>query len=458
MSDTQNLGSLLKAARLAAGFPTQVAWVDYLHAQNFPYSPEAYGHWEANRRRPDRQTLLTLAQHLSRRGGLRDLNQVNALLLAAERPPLSPEEQVTQFAHLRRGALSPNLPQKWHELLLGREEALQHLLAYWQQAHHKRVVVISGLGGIGKTALAYELALAALQSGRFEHLLWESAKMEEFQSTAATNTTPLDWPSLLRSFARQLGLESLVNQEEGVLERELRARFSQGAYLLVLDNLETFHGAQALAAKLHHLLGPAATSPASAVLMTSRERLLKETQVYDYHLGGLKREAGFEFLRLEAQLRGSSLAQAPSTLAAPLDRICGGMPLAIKLLVSHDLFHIPIEESLQALEQSKNEKEIYRFIYFSLWQKLDSLPRQVLIAIGRASISLQQAHLLSLLQIEGPGLQTASQQLQIASLLELSPAIPPRYDIHAMTRWFVRGPLTAAWEAHKRDQAAPPQL
>ncbi|NJL57203.1 ATP-binding protein [bacterium] len=216
--DDETFGKLLRAARKRAGFHTIAAFADSLSEYGLAYTDDAIGHWENDRRKPyhsdkDRLNTLKIFQLLVEKRGIEHTTQIDAMLLALNRPALSNEEKAAYFPNL--GIPIANLPEKPpYDRLVGRDEVLEAVSDALQDTAGKPVIVVSGLGGIGKTAVAYEVINRVMQSGRFEKLAWETTKSEEFTGVGIRQRREqiISFPNVLASYARQLGFESLTTQ------------------------------------------------------------------------------------------------------------------------------------------------------------------------------------------------------------------------------------------------------
>jgi len=453
--DDETFGKLLRAARKRAGFHTIAAFADSLSEYGLAYTDDAIGHWENDRRRPyssdaDRPKVMQIFQLLVQKGGFSDTTQIDAMLMALNRPALSNEEKAAYFPNL--GIPIANLPEKPpYDRLVGRDEVLEAVSDALQDTVGKPVIVVSGLGGIGKTAVAYEVINRVMQSGRFEKLAWETTKSEEFTGVGIRQRREqiISFPNVLASYARQLGFESLTTQPPEVMHVRLRDALRSNSTLLVLDNLETLEAAQEVARQLYEMVSPGK----SRVLITSRERLVDEPFVYDYFVRGLSERASLELIRDEAEAReAATLLQADSALLKRIYKTTGGMPLALKLIVSQSLLGIALDEQLDRLEGVMDEQEIYRFIYFAIWHKLSKPAQKLLIGSATFATTALRSMLQPVSELDDAAFNRAVPELVRASLMEVSHhslAAQKCYDIHAMTRWFVNAPLMELWNRQK---------
>ncbi len=153
--------------------------------------------------------------------------------------------------------------------LPGREQHLNQLLLILQDTLGSLAIIIDGLGGVGKTALAVELVRRALRQGLFEKIIGESAQQELFTGgeIIQIREAVLDFEHLLDSIARQIGhwgLSSLKLEEKTMF---LTQHMRQHHYLLLVDNLEAVENAHVLVARLRDFLG------SSRAIITSRQKV-----------------------------------------------------------------------------------------------------------------------------------------------------------------------------------------
>ena len=141
--------------------------------------------WRKNTSIPsDDRTLAILARACVQRGhmGRQWLSDFLGCTIYSDKSALLnelyPEGEAVVVTH--------NLPRRQHKKLIGRENELRDIQTFLSPHHRVGVVCISGSGGVGKSALALEIAhgwhesSASLQPDeRFEAIIWVTAKNVE---------------------------------------------------------------------------------------------------------------------------------------------------------------------------------------------------------------------------------------------------------------------------------------
>ena len=354
-----------------------------------------------------------------------------------------------------------NLPSRRYTRLVGREEEIGTILQKLRSPDPTAppVIAITGLGGIGKTALAYEIVERAMLEELFNGLVWESAKLEELEAGKIRPLRPpaLSFESLVSAIARQLGYDALLQLPPSELHNRIRHILQTGSYLIVVDNLETVKAYEELARQLHSLLSPSQSPQPSRALLTSRERLIDIPYIYDQYIRGLSRPASMEFIQQEAHDRGAmGILDAGQRLLDRIFKVTYGMPLAMKLIISQFIAGIPLDTELDRLEGAR-EEELYEFIYMHLWFRLPIPAQKVLIAAAAFASSVARFMLQPVSKTTDEEFETAIPELVRMSLIEPSDhptAAQRRYSIHPITRWFINAPLRELWEQQKADSQA----
>jgi tetratricopeptide (TPR) repeat protein len=230
-----------------------------------------------------------------------------------------------------------NLPQPDYARFVGREKEREWLRRCLSSQDPVWVVILSGIGGVGKTALALATAHEYLRrydelppEERFDAIVWASAKEEVLTAAGRERAAPAGL--VARTLADIYAVIAQVLEREAITRaatREEQDRLVQQALtaqrtLLVLDNLDTLEGpgAEEVRAFLRNLPRP------TKAIVTSRERL----DVADVlTLRGMEEDEARQLMEAEGEARGVHLDAAQQ---AELYRRTVGLPLPIKLSIA----------------------------------------------------------------------------------------------------------------------------
>ena len=225
---------LLRGLRQAAGLTQEEL------ALRAGMSPNAVSALERGvRKRPYPHTVRALADALG-------LDETERTALLASVPAREAADAPAAGASMRGALPHPATP------LLGRGREVEEVVSLLARPEY-RLVTLTGIGGVGKTRLAVEVARAALDAGIFP------------DGAAFAGLAPLSDPSLVATAVLQsLGLKEIEGRTPGeVLRDYLRER----RMLLVLDNFEH------LLAAATEVAGLIEACPGISVLATSRAPL-----------------------------------------------------------------------------------------------------------------------------------------------------------------------------------------
>lgn len=334
-----------------------------------------------------------------------------------------------------------NIPDERYYRLPGREHDLSELLAALQDPDGFPIVIIEGLGGLGKTAMAVELARRALEQGTFDQVVGDSAKQELFTGgeIIQLREATLDFDSLLDAVARQLGHWEMVTLKADEKRVRVSHLLRERPCVVLVDNLETVENANTLVAQLRSLLD------GSRAVVTSRKKVQCDS-ARSLALEALGVEDTLYFLREDAQRRGvQQILDASEEDLRRIHRMTGGSPLALKLVVAQAGF-LDFERILSPLGRA--EGEIYHFIFRQSWEQLSSTAQRVLIYIGKTvvtTVSWEELVLVGIAESEGE-LVEAINQLVAYSLVDVTfTSEGIRYGVHQLTRHFVTSELPRIW-------------
>jgi SEFIR domain/NB-ARC domain len=174
-----------------------------------------------------------------------------------------------------------NLPHRSYDKFIGREAEIEKLLERISPRYGQFISVIAGIGGVGKTALAIEVAyrclsaktdnLASPSIPTFDAIVFLSFKNSDWFSTRLLNR-PRKESTLLeifREIAETLNEPIITQVPEKQQQEQVRTALNNKPTLLIIDNMETLfeedHG------KILEFLNN--VPPPTQVIITTREHL-----------------------------------------------------------------------------------------------------------------------------------------------------------------------------------------
>ena len=219
-----NFGHLLRQYRLRSRDPetqaplTQARLAEFLNefVVGTAYSGATVSNWERGQnqiRRDDRPVLVALVRALHQCGGLVTRAEAAALLAAGNYRGLSELELVTInpgwvaaasdragfTAQLAQADQLAALPEPSYLTLFGVDETQAELWHRLRDPAGPYLLLLAGLGGSGKTALADSLARRAIEAGGFAQVVWVT-----LTDLAAEPEQESLWPQLARPLLPEL--------------------------------------------------------------------------------------------------------------------------------------------------------------------------------------------------------------------------------------------------------------
>lgn len=333
----------------------------------------------------------------------------------------------------RKQELEAMLPAAPYGHLFGfdslREEASDQLLL----PGDPRTVLITGIGGIGKTSLADAVTREVLQQLTFEGAIWlrsgarglDGSKLPPEQS----------YEQLLNEMAQTLWPDApgaAASEQRDRVRRKLKSQ----PYLVVVDNLESDEETTYVLDQVRDLTEP------SKFIVTSRARPAVSISAYFLTVEELPLSDATELLQHHAETIGlEELTKATESDVQAIYDSAGGNPLALKLIVSLAAV-LPLEQILADLAESHPGpiEDLYRFIYLESWRSLSEDAQVLLQAmplVAETGALPEQMRAISALDQEH--FWPAVTELVSRSLLEVRGSIHERrYGIHRLTESFLR--------------------
>lgn len=272
-----------------------------------------------------------------------------------------------------------NLPNPDYVRFVGRDAELARLHKLLAPESRAWVVVIDGIGGIGKSALALETAYRYLndfdqlpEEERFLAIIWTSAKVEMLTADGiiARQQVARKLEDIYRDIADVLQREEITRARPGDDQDKLvnRALARQRA-LLIVDNLETIDD-ERVAAFLQELPAP------TKCIVTTRQRI---DAAFPIRLAAMPPEDASALIAQECEERGVELSPENVDL---LYRRTGGVPLAIVWSIAQMGYGYGAEAVLRRLGDA-GDNNIATYCFEGALQRIRSKPSyQLLLAIS----------------------------------------------------------------------------
>lgn len=332
------------------------------------------------------------------------------------------------------------LPLPSYGELVGVTEVRHHLLDILLEPEAPFIVVIEGLGGLGKTALADRVTRDLVKSTRFDEIAWITAKQTHLSSfgrlQVESSRPALTFPMLVDQLIEQFDLPQVENASQLQQQRLVKQYLREQVCLIVIDNLETVADYRSLLPELRQWQAP------SKFLLTSRLRLLGESAIFSLPLAELSVESAFELIRLESRRTGfTGLATAAEVDLQQIYDVVGGNPLALKLIIGQLRFYsLPqVLARFGSGRAAHSQEEIFDYIYQEIWENLSDNSKTVLLALTQAGESgFTFEHLTAVAALDDDSVSASIEELILLSLVDFGGNLSQRrYRLHRLTERFL---------------------
>ena len=383
------------------------------------------GEYILRERFPNQRTQFAVRTDLSMSNATFNRRQDDAIVLLTT---LLLEQEQTQREQ-RRQLLMSRLPNWAHRQWFGIDSIKRQLANRLDSKQTPFQMVISGIGGIGKSTLAYATAATVADDCSYKHIFWVYVPVPILVKRSSTEVEEL----LISVLSEQITGRNSTLLTKTQIQNWLKTHQS----LVIIDNIEDEHDVANLLYLTEPWLNP------SKVVITSRVHPENLPHVYLHRVDTLSREDCYALIRSVAfENNQTALAEASDYNLAPIyDRI-GGNPLATKMIVGM-VASMPLSIVLCDMPVGgfAEMKEMYRFIYQRAWKTLSTDAQTLLLMMPmfvEHGATMEQMQTVTEMKIAQ--LWTAIRELLVRSLLiRVSNSLEEsRYTIHRLTDNFLQ--------------------
>lgn len=262
--------------------------------------------------------------------------------------------EVEARQEIRGVQLYERLPLRTYSTLLGRDELITELRLLIDNPHGPRIISLEGLAGIGKTAVARQLATDLTDVGLIQGLAWINLSTVEINTNGqlVPNTNMVRTvPGVIESIIQQFDFgEVLGGMPPQVQAGRLRDALSEGTNLVVLDGLETLDDPAALLELLYPL------TLRVVFVITTRRSLGNMPGVLVRALPGLSEKASYK-LFVETCNQYQVVCDLHPEQIRALHHFAEGRPGLLYLLADY-LRKVSIHDLLEMLEAERLPYEL----------------------------------------------------------------------------------------------------
>jgi len=349
----------------------------------------------------------------------------------------------------------PSFPQldreKTYERFILRTEESIKILKQLENRDANKVISLVGLGGIGKTALCHHISTQAYNKKIIKKIIWIRAKKQQFelssfkQESRAREST-LTYEQTLREISCQIPeITNHIREDIDYLYKHIYKKMIEIPTLIVIYGLEDSGNPGIISTKLKPLLGN------GRLILTSRKEV--DSHTFQCDVNKMSRKDSKEFLRVMARdLNCETILKAEESKLSKILTITDGMPLAMRLVVSHHAKYWNIDRIIERLSSVSDEQKLYNYIFEDAWQELDrnnSVNAQtLLIYLSDDSEPIPLELLYEIKNLDGEILSkldvdNAIKKLKQLSLVEITENI---VSVHSLTAQFFSETLREQYE------------
>lgn len=318
---------------------------------------------------------------------------------------------------------------------VGRTGLLEQVKSYFDQSDNRRCL-LAGDGGKGKSAVAYRYAQQLADApGRFQLIVWLSAKRRRFQEGKVVSIGSPDFSTVDDAVDRLLS-------EYGAVADDFSKPFEERKRILLeyLDSYPAFIVADDIDTLLEDsdvvsLFTYEIPHTQSAVLLTSRRAI---PGIRSYVVRGFEKHEAEAFIHSRVHLYGLDGRQFTPHVVSELVKVTDGSPLYMDDLLRLTRI-VDVQRALSTWAERRGD-EARKYALQREMERLSQDGKKVLVAAAVTDGPISFAELESILELSEDRLLSALAELQTLFLFPKPKVIEAeqRFDINLNTKKLVR--------------------
>lgn len=344
---------------------------------------------------------------------------------------LVPEQRILECSTLpSRDSIAPRF--------VGRQTELNEL-KHWLNDPYSSSRLLAGDGGKGKTALAYEFALAVLGEPPpdLEAVIWLSAKVRRFDSGQVIDVDRpsfIDLDSALDAVLRVYG-ESDADKMTEEKKAKICECLSELPALIILDDVDSLD--EKAFRETTGFFSGRSLGLKSKLLLTSRRTFLGPnfTEVKGFQVGS---EEGIKFVLSYVDMYGLDRIQFPASDVNDILHVCDGSPLFVQDLLRLCKVGETTKGAISRWKDNEGE-EARRYALEREFEMLPGSAKKVLLTCALYEGSVSSSEIRAVTDISNKEYERAVSELQNLFLVPKPHLVEgqPRFALNLNTRLLV---------------------
>ncbi|MED3876472.1 RNA-binding domain-containing protein [Lysinibacillus capsici] len=352
-----------------------------------------------------------------------------------------------------------NLPKpNYGENFVGRETDLKILLDGLLKEEHTYRILIHGIGGLGKTALAQKTAytLKSMANNNeigLDYIFWISAKSEEYTISSGIKPIQQDFNNIndvLNNLSKlfNIKLDDLSIEEQKILITDF---IKNKVGILIIDNWETVNDSNdELLEFLLRLPGK------NKIIVTSRYKIVDQ-QFKNLSPSPMIEEQGVQFLQKWIHnFNDDNLNNLSNDILFKLAASAGGIPIAMIMAIGQVSLGKPISDVISDLNDFDIDDPLLEFCFRETYKRLTENEKKILLSLTFFSNSVKKQVITSMVELSSRDVSSGLQKLVKHSFLDViidnsnvSQNNVEIYKINPITKSFLKQQLISVPEINE---------